>query len=84
MGWDLENIRQRLAHFDAVPLLSLLGILAGLASGLMILLFRQFIEVPLALGFPGGSEDFESLSPEWWHCCFFACPNTCSAAVWLM
>ncbi|MDX1694331.1 MAG: chloride channel protein [Ketobacteraceae bacterium] len=65
MGFDLDTIRHRLSHFDAVPLLSLLGILAGLASGAMILLFRQVIEVPLTLGFHGGAEDFESLEPEW-------------------
>ncbi len=65
MGIDLDAIRHRLSHIDAVPLLSLLGILAGLASGLMILLFRQFIEVPLTLGFRGGAEDFESLDAVW-------------------
>lgn len=63
MGLDLDNIRQRLAHFDAVPLLSLLGILAGLASGVMILLFRLAIEIPLNFGLEEGSEDFESLPP---------------------
>lgn len=68
MGLDLDNVRNRLSNIDAVPLLSLLGILAGMASGLMILLFRQFIEVPLTLGFRGGAEDFESLSPLWRVC----------------
>lgn len=62
MGFDLDNIRQRLAHMDAVLLLSLLGIMAGLASGAMILLFRLIIEIPLMLALEGDSENFESLS----------------------
>ncbi|MCG8312087.1 MAG: chloride channel protein [Pseudomonadales bacterium] len=63
MGLDLDNIRQRLSHFDAVPLLSLLGVLAGLTSGVVILLFRLLIELPLTLTLDGNSENFESLSP---------------------
>ncbi|MCG8668844.1 MAG: chloride channel protein [Pseudomonadales bacterium] len=63
MGFDLDNIRQRLSHIDAVPLLSLLGILAGLASGGMILLFRLLVETPLNFALDGDSEKFEVLDP---------------------
>ena len=62
MGLDLDNIRQRLSHFDAVPLLSLLGVVAGLSSGVVILLFRSLVEFPLSLALDGDSENFESLS----------------------
>ena len=44
MNFDLDRIRERLSTLDAVPLLALLGILAGLSSGLIIILFRMVIE----------------------------------------
>ncbi|PIE40904.1 MAG: chloride channel protein [Gammaproteobacteria bacterium] len=80
MGIDLDNIRQRLSHIDAVPLLSLLGILAGLASGGMILLFRFTIDGPLMLALNGNPENFESLSAAW----RFALPVAGAALLSLM
>jgi len=63
MNFDLDRIRERLSSLDAVPLLALLGILAGLISGLIIIVFRVFIELILNLLLPEHSENFEGLSP---------------------
>ncbi|MAR93299.1 MAG: chloride channel protein [Pseudomonadales bacterium] len=63
MNIDFDRIRERLATLDALPLLALLGILAGLSAGLVILLFRLLVEMTLHLFLIGGPEDFESLSP---------------------
>ena len=63
MNFDLDRIRERLSTLDAVPLLALLGILAGLSSGLIIILFRMVIELTLGLFLPDHSENFEGLSP---------------------
>ena len=58
----LEQFRQRLAYFDALPQLVILGILAGLATGLLILLFRLAIEHMQSWLLPGGvAEQFEQL-----------------------
>lgn len=55
--------RNRLASVDAIPQLALLGVLTGLLTGLVILLFRAAIEIPLSFVLPGGSaESFETLS----------------------
>lgn len=67
---SLEHFRQRLSHFDALPQLVILGIVAGLCTGLVILLFRLAIELPQHWLLPSGiSEDFESLAP-WQRFCF--------------
>ncbi|MVF12964.1 chloride channel protein [Ketobacter sp. MCCC 1A13808] len=63
MKLDFDRIREKLSTVDALPLLSLLGILAGLSSGLIILLFRFVIEFILTLFLPGSSENFEALNP---------------------
>ena len=56
MNFDLDRIRERLSTLDAVPLLALLGILAGLSSGLIIILFRMVIELTLGLFLPDHSK----------------------------
>lgn len=61
MKFEFESIRQRLAYMDALPLLSVLGILSGLLSGAVILLFRLLVEAVLGLGLNGSAEDFEQL-----------------------
>ncbi len=67
----LDSLRHRLARAEALPLLSLLGILTGLLAGLVILLFRQAIEGVQAQLLPGGqTENFEALDPIW----FFILP----------
>ncbi len=60
----LEIIRNRLATADAVPQLAILGALAGLSTGIVMLLFRAIVELPLMAFLPGhNSEAFEGLSP---------------------
>lgn len=62
MMFDLDRIREKLADVDAVALMTLLGILAGLVSGAVILLFRLVIEGTLGVMLPESSENFEGLS----------------------
>ena len=55
--------RQRLAGVDALPQLALLGLISGSLTAGVILLFRFFIEFPLAMFLPHGDpENFEGLS----------------------
>ena len=54
--------RRRLSGVDALPQLAVLGLLSGLITGGVILVFRLAIERPLEYFLPGeGSESFESL-----------------------
>ncbi|WP_203143459.1 chloride channel protein [Marinobacter mangrovi] len=54
--------RRRLSGVDALPQLSILGLISGIITGLVILLFRLAIEWPLSEFLPGGhNESFESL-----------------------
>ena len=58
----IEVFRRRLADVDALPQLALLGILTGLVTAVVILVFRWAIELSLLL-LPGDStENFEALS----------------------
>lgn len=66
MHYITENLipmfRRRLSGVDALPQLALLGLLSGIFTGAVILLFRQAIEWPLDYFLPGrGSEGFENL-----------------------
>ncbi|MEN8171097.1 MAG: chloride channel protein [Pseudomonadota bacterium] len=62
----LDRLRHRLARAEALPLLSLLGILTGVLAGLVIILFRLSIEGSLGLLLPGGdAENFEALGSLW-------------------
>lgn len=64
----LRTFRQSLSSFDAIPQLALLGVLSGLLTGVVILIFRAAIEWPLQWLLPNGSpEGFESLDP-WLRC----------------
>ncbi len=65
MALNLDRIRERLSTMDDVALLALLGALAGIASGLVILLFRLLVEYILLLTL-GSAENFEAL-PHWAH-----------------
>ena len=61
----LHAFRLRLAYVDALPQLAVLGILSGFATGLVAVVFRLGMEWPLAQLLPGGgSEGFETLSPQ--------------------
>ncbi|PSF10420.1 chloride channel protein [Marinobacter halophilus] len=54
--------RRRLSGVDALPQLAVLGLLSGVVTGAVILLFRFAIEWPLEHFLPGaGSESFEEL-----------------------
>lgn len=62
-----DYFRHRLADTDALPQMALLGLIAGVASALIIIGFRSLFELPLAHWLPSGTaEGFESL-PTIWH-----------------
>ena len=62
-----DYFRHRLADTDALPQMALLGLIAGVASALIIIGFRSLFELPLAHWLPNGTaEGFESL-PTLWH-----------------
>lgn len=67
--WRDERLRQfrmQLAGLDSIPQLLILGVLSGILTGSVILLFRAAIELPLALLLPSGdAEGFESLDEPW-------------------
>ncbi|MDP6967914.1 MAG: chloride channel protein [Gammaproteobacteria bacterium] len=61
-----QYFRHRLAYTDALPQMSLLGLIAGVAAALIIIAFRSLFELPLAHWLPAGTaEGFESLPPIW-------------------
>jgi CIC family chloride channel protein len=61
--YSLRGFRRRLANIEALPQFAILGVASGVVTGLIILMFRSLIEIPLAWLLPGsGFEDFENLS----------------------
>lgn len=58
---SLQYFRERLAHYDALPQLVILGLLSGIMTGLLMVLFRLAIELPLTYWL-GQPDDFEGLS----------------------
>ncbi len=62
----VEQCRLRLASPEALGLLSLMGLLTGLLTGLVIAAFRWLIELTQAAFLPAGdTEGYEALPPEW-------------------
>ncbi len=59
-----HQFRYSISYVDALPQLTFLGLLVGLATGLIIILFRLAIDFPLEFLLPGGADNFESLSPQ--------------------
>jgi len=60
----LQLFQRSLANVEALPQLAILGLLSGLATGLVVLLFRLAIEGPLVFLLPGAdAENFEALDP---------------------
>ncbi len=57
-----ESLRDQLAHIDALPQLTLLGLLTGILAGLIIVVFRWVIDIPLGLSLPEHGENFEALA----------------------
>ncbi len=61
----LSDYRRRLRSYDSVLAYSLLGVVGGIASGLVVILFEFAIaESALLFGVGAGGNDFESL-PTW-------------------
>ncbi len=61
---SVEAFRHRVASADALPQMALLGTIAGVLTGIVILLFRGLVHLPLDYFLPGrGSENFEALPP---------------------
>ena len=62
----LNQFRHRLASFDALPQLAILGLASGLLAGGIIILFRLAIEHTQINFLPNGStENYEALSSVW-------------------
>ena len=61
----LENWRHQLSGLDALPQLTILGLLTGILAGIVIVIFRLLVEVPLYFMLPGHTENFEALSSAW-------------------
>jgi len=61
---SLDNFRYRLAYSEALPQLAMLGIISGLLTSAVAIMFRLGVELPLAFWMPGGNgEAFETLGP---------------------
>ena len=61
----IETIRLKLGSLNAIPILSVLGLICGLLAGGVVILFRLFIESGIVLWHSGeGVNDFEGTP--WW------------------
>ncbi len=59
---SLENFRRELASVDALPQLCLLAVISGALTGLIMIVFRELIELGALVLMPGGqAEAFEKL-----------------------
>ena len=61
----LDNWRHQLSGLDALPQLTILGLLTGILAGIVIVIFRLLVEVPLYFMLSGHTENFEALSSAW-------------------
>ncbi|MFT4519598.1 MAG: CIC family chloride channel protein [Halioglobus sp.] len=62
---QLDNYRRRLTNYESVLAYSMLGLVGGIASGLIVLLFELAIaELSAVWGVENGGEGFEDL-PRW-------------------
>lgn len=59
-----HQFRYSLSYIDALPQLTFLGLLIGLGTGGIIIIFRFMIELPLGIVLPSGGDNFEALSPQ--------------------
>lgn len=60
-----ERWRDQLSGLDALPQLTVLGLLTGIVAGIVIVIFRLLVEIPLHFMLPGHTENFEGLSSGW-------------------
>lgn len=60
-----ERWRDQLSGLDALPQLTILGLLTGILAGIVIVIFRLLVEIPLHFMLPGHTENFEDLSSAW-------------------
>lgn len=58
----IESLRDQLAGAEALPQLTLLGLLTGIIAGAVIVLFRWAVELPLGYFLPDNFENFEEVS----------------------
>lgn len=61
-SFQIRAFRSALSSLNAAPQFAILGILAGLFTGLVILLFRVLVEQVLTWFLPSGPESFEQLA----------------------
>ncbi|WP_462321489.1 chloride channel protein [Halochromatium sp.] len=66
-GWrpSLERLRLQLARPDALLAHALLGLVTGLATGIVIVAFRLAVEGTQALMLPEHGENYEAIAPVW-------------------
>ncbi len=62
---NVDQFRHQLAYQDALPQLTLLGLISGILAASIIVLFRLSIDLPLGTLLPLNSENFEGLAPHW-------------------
>ena len=78
-----SHFRRRLAYNDALPQISFLGFVSGVAAALVIVAFRSLFEIPLEHWLPGGTaESFEQLDPIWYF--FLPVLGGLLIGLWLM
>lgn len=75
-----EPLRDRLAQIEALPQLTLLGLMTGILAGLVIVVFRLLIDLPLSWLLPENTENFEALA-RWMR---FTLPFTGAAVLGLI
>ncbi|MFT5709074.1 MAG: CIC family chloride channel protein [Oceanospirillaceae bacterium] len=61
-NFSMQNFRDQLASYEALPQLVTLGLICGVACGLLIAVFRLAIDLPLTFLLVEHVENFESLS----------------------
>lgn len=61
-NFTMQNFRDQLASYEAMPQLVALGLLCGIGCGLLIAAFRFAIDIPLTILLSGQVENFEGLS----------------------
>ncbi len=60
-----ERWRDQLSGLDALPQLTVLGLFTGILAGIVIVIFRLLVEIPLHFILPDHTENFEGLSSGW-------------------